>query len=477
MSALPKLPAGWEWRTVGELAADEPNAITDGPFGSNLKTAHYTESGPRVIRLQNIGDGTFIDAAAHISDEHFQRLFRHRVFAGDIVIAALGESPPRSCIIPEAVGPAVVKADCIRFRPDPAHNSKYLNYALNCEQTRRWVKPIVHGVGRPRLNLKEIKSIPLPVAPRDDQDRIVEDLEQQLTRLDAGVSALKRIQVNLKRYRAAVLKAACEGRLVPTEAELARREGRSYEPASALLALSEPERARANPRRPRRNQPSGVSVAMQPDLPRLPEGWAWTTVSQLGTVSTGKTPPTSQSDYFDGDVPFFKPTDLEAGYNVRVARQTLTVGGAQLAGLLEPLAVLVTCIGATIGKAGLARVTCAVNQQINALSVAPSRALPEYVYCFFTSPLGKQAVKENAAATTLPILNKSRFERLRVPLPPFDEQRRIVAEVGRLLTVVENAENGLSAQTARASHLRRALLVAAFSCSSASVSRPLGARP
>ena len=77
--------------------------------------------------------------------------------------------------------------------------------------------------------------IPFPVAPIAEQERIVAEIEKQFTRLDAAVAALKRVQANLKRYRTAVLKAACEGRLVPTEAELARREGRSYEHASVLL--------------------------------------------------------------------------------------------------------------------------------------------------------------------------------------------------------------------------------------------------
>ena len=73
------------------------------------------------------------------------------------------------------------------------------------------------------------------VAPPEEQERIVTEIEKQFTRLDAATAALKRVQANLKRYRASVLKAACEGRLVPTEAELARKEGREYEPADNLL--------------------------------------------------------------------------------------------------------------------------------------------------------------------------------------------------------------------------------------------------
>ena len=64
---------------------------------------------------------------------------------------------------------------------------------------------------------------------------MVAEIEKQFTRLDASIAALKRAQANLKRYRASVLKAACEGKLVPTEAEFAHAEGRDYEPADQLL--------------------------------------------------------------------------------------------------------------------------------------------------------------------------------------------------------------------------------------------------
>jgi type I restriction enzyme, S subunit len=189
---LPSIPEGWTWATVDQLAAPEPNSITDGPFGSNLKTEHYTSTGPRVIRLQNVGDGVFVDEDAHISEEHFQRLQKHRVFAGDVVIAALGENPPRSCLIPQSVGPAIVKADCIRFKPHADVTPNYTNFALNSDPVRKRTKNIVHGVGRPRLNLSEIKSTILPLPPTAEQKRIVAEVERRLSvleELEAVVSA------------------------------------------------------------------------------------------------------------------------------------------------------------------------------------------------------------------------------------------------------------------------------------------------
>lgn len=171
----------WMQSEIQALAAKEPNSITDGPFGSKLKTAHYTSTGPRVIRLQNIGDGFFVDEKAHISEDHFVSLSKHRVFPGDLVIAGLGETLPRACLIPDDIGPAIVKADCIRFKTGSSVLPKFLMYALNADKTRRATKERMHGVGRPRLNLGEIKSIIVPVPPLARQREIVAEVDRRLS--------------------------------------------------------------------------------------------------------------------------------------------------------------------------------------------------------------------------------------------------------------------------------------------------------
>jgi type I restriction enzyme S subunit len=237
-SNLPELPEGWVWATLAQLPALEPNAITDGPFGSNLKTSHYTEDGPRVIRLQNIGDGAFVDERAHISQPHFEALRKHQVGAGDLVIAALGERPPRACVIPDWVGPAIVKADCIRFRPfRSAVLAEYLNCALNAEPTRSRTAEIVHGVGRPRLNLDEIKRLSVPLPPPNEQHRIVAEVERRLSVIDELEATVEANLKRAERLRQSILKRAFEGKLVPQDP--------NDEPASVLLERIRAERSQA----------------------------------------------------------------------------------------------------------------------------------------------------------------------------------------------------------------------------------------
>ena len=134
-------------------------------------------------------------------------------------------------------------------------------------------------------------TIPLALAPLAEQHRIVAEIETQFTRLDASVSALRRAQANLKRYRASVLKDACEGRLVPTESELSRTEGRDYEAAAVLLEriLAE-RRARWESQETRRGKYKEPSAPDASDLPELPEGWLWSAIGQCFEVYVGATP-------------------------------------------------------------------------------------------------------------------------------------------------------------------------------------------
>ena len=129
---------------------------------------------------------------------------------------------------------------------------------------------------------KQLRELPVLLPPLPEQRRIVAEIEKQFTRLDASVAALKRAQANLKRYRASVLKSACQGALVPTEAGLARAEGRDYEPAGVLLEriLAE-RRARWELQEKRRGKYKEPAAPDTSDLPELPEGWVSTTVGQV----------------------------------------------------------------------------------------------------------------------------------------------------------------------------------------------------
>jgi type I restriction enzyme S subunit len=140
------------------------------------------------------------------------------------------------------------------------------------------LKNSLQGVDQPFVNKPKLLDIPIPLPPLPEQRRIVTKLEELFTRLDAGVSALKKTQAQLKRYHQSVLKAAFEGKLVSTEAELARAEGRTYEPADVLLARILKERREKLSKNAKYKEPAAPDTS---GLPALPEGWCWTNVGMI----------------------------------------------------------------------------------------------------------------------------------------------------------------------------------------------------
>ena len=249
---LPPLPTGWAWATLDQLASPEQRAMTDGPFGSNLKTSHYTSSGPRVIRLQNVGDGEFLEAEAHISHDHFQALKRYEASPGDIVFASLGTSLPRSCVLPDHIGPAIVKADCVRFRPSAKVSTACINHFVNANPTRQRAKRLIHGVGRPRLSLSALRTVAIPLAPLKEQRAIANAIRYQMDGIRKAESALGDELVRATRLRQSILHRAFAGSLLPQDP--------ADEPASKLIERITRER-RTPPRSSRRSTRGKVSTA------------------------------------------------------------------------------------------------------------------------------------------------------------------------------------------------------------------------
>lgn len=231
---LPALPEGWVWASVDQCARDEAG-ITDGPFGSNLKSEHYTPAGPRVVRLQNIGDGSFITADVHIDDSRYNALAKHWVEDGDVVSAMLGEALPRACAVPKGFSPGIVKADCARIRPNTCLlPSDWLVAALNAEPTRRRVSQSVKGVGRPRINLGDLRSVAVPIPPGREQVEILVALQLAFGAADDQSAATRRALAYSAAQRQNILRAAFRGELVPQDP--------NDEPASVLLERLRSER-------------------------------------------------------------------------------------------------------------------------------------------------------------------------------------------------------------------------------------------
>ena len=186
----------------------------------------------------------------------------------------------------------------------------------------------------------------------------------------------------------------------------------------------------------------GTVKDIEDEIPfNVPEGWAWCRLGEIGNIVTGSTPSKTHSEYYGNEYPFFKPTDLEQGINTIIAEDNLSKIGFLQARQLPKNSILVTCIGATIGKTGLIKTEGTCNQQINAI-IPNNSILPIFLFFSCLSDFMQESIISNSSSTTLPILNKSKFASLLLPLPPIEEQSRIIDTLkiifAQIMTVEQN---------------------------------------
>ena len=213
MEWLGKVPSHWEVVRLGRITRDR----CDGPFGSGLKSSHYTEEGVRVVRLQNIGHGEFKDSdAAFISLEHYASLGDHSVVGGDILIAGLGDNnhpAGRACVAPENIVPAMVKADCFRFRLNQTRlHSQFV--ALQLTATAAVTSAhLSTGATRQRTNLQSASTRPVAIPEIREQNLIFEYISVKTLEISAGQDAARREIDLLKDLRTRLIADVVTGKL------------------------------------------------------------------------------------------------------------------------------------------------------------------------------------------------------------------------------------------------------------------------
>ena len=148
-------------------------------------------------------------------------------------------------------------------------------------------------------------------------------------------------------------------------------------------------------------------------------------ISTLGEVVTGKTPSTSRPDFYGGGYLFITPTELHSEYLVTKTEKTLsTEGMASIKNnTISGRSVLVGCIGWDMGNVAMCDETCATNQQINSITKICDIVNPSYLYYWLSSK--KDYLRSIASVTRTPILSKSTFEQVSVPLPERSYQDRV----------------------------------------------------
>lgn len=192
------------------------SSITDGPFGSSLTSAHYSDAGTRVIRLGNIGINEFkAGDEAFISNDYAATLTAHAALPGDVIVAGLGDDRMplgRACVLPD-IGPAIVKADCYRIRPTHSVSPAFLAWVLSAPPTRGLMKLAARGSTRERLNTSVVLDIEVPIPVADAQADLVKRFATSAATIDEARGVAERGVSLARERRAALISAAVTGKI------------------------------------------------------------------------------------------------------------------------------------------------------------------------------------------------------------------------------------------------------------------------
>lgn len=209
---------------IQDIASKKKHALSSGPFGSNLTSAHYTNEGVIVLRGLNISDGRLnLDDVKFVSEEKAQSLVRSEVGPGDILVVAVGSSG-LACQIPNSLPRSIMSQNFNKISPDVNKtNPTYLEYCINSLFVQRQLKQEITDTVRTFLSLTKLKNVEIPLPPLRDQEKfaqVVRKSEQLRTKQ-------RRAERKSDDIFNSLVHRAFRGELKSTEAELVKnRENR-----------------------------------------------------------------------------------------------------------------------------------------------------------------------------------------------------------------------------------------------------------
>ncbi len=456
-----QLPEHWTWVELKDLTENPKNDIVDGPFGSNLKSDEYIETGIPVFKIQNIKENKFIDKNINfISPSKAEELSRHSFQKGDLIITKLGNPLGLCCKVPDKYPYGVIVADLIRFRPsDKRVFVKYLIYAINSVVVQNQFKAITKGTTRPRVNLTIVRVINIPLPPLPEQRAIVSKIEQLFSDLDNGIANLRLAQEQLKVYRQAVLKKAFEGELTRKW----REQQTDLSDALDLLEQIRKEREEASKASGKKVKPvKPLTEDEIAELPGLPEGWGWVKVGEVLEVFVGSTPSRKEQKYWGGDIPWVSSGEV-AFCKINSTKEFITKLGLENSSTqIHPAGTVMLGMigeGKTRGQVAILNISACHNQNTAAIRTS-SHYLSEFVYHFFE--MNYIETRRIGSGNNQQALNKNIIENISIPLCSLPEQHAIVEEIETRLSVCDKMAQDIDEALEKAEALRQSILKKAF---------------
>jgi type I restriction enzyme S subunit len=447
--ALHELPGGWVWTRLGDTcfttSGGTPSRKNINYFGGNIP---WLKSG-------ELNNGLINSAEESITEDALKNSSAKIIPKGTLLIALYGATVGKLGIL--GIDSAINQAVCA-ISTKNSIDQKFLFWYLSSYRNKLLQARV--GGAQPNISQQIVNDVQIPLPPLPEQRAIVSKIEQLSSDLDNGIENFKKAQAQLKLYRQSVLKAACEGKLVPTEAELARAQGREYEAADVLLARILKER--------REKWNGKESAALDTNgLSELPEGWGWANVRMISEKIQYGTSEKAGED--NSGIPVLRMGNIQDGKLIFENLKYFPKEWSELSDfLLEDGDVLFnrTNSAELVGKTSVYKnrqtPTVFASYLIRVI-VIKSAYTSDLLSFFINSIFGRKyigsVVSQQVGQANV---NGTKLSKMPIPLPPLAEQRRIVSEVERRLSVCDKMEATITESLQKAESLRQSILKKAF---------------
>lgn len=435
------LPTGWATITIGE-ASGVGGLSTDGDW---IESKDQDSTGSvRLIQLQDIGDGTFVNKSSRfLTEEKAEELNCTFLSPGDVLIARMPDPLGRACRFPDIGRQSVTAVDVHVWRKgEHGVDSDFLVYCVNSPEIRQSLQEQASGTTRQRVSGGRLKAQEIPLPPLPEQRRIVRKLDTLSARTTAARTHLTAIEKLVERYKLAVLRSAYAGNLTADF-----REDSALEPVSALLKRTPPPQQGRGGRQATTEVKAGqggISVNI-PEV-NLPEKWGWVSLLRIARQETGHTPSRSRDDWWGGDVCWMSIPDANLHHGRVIfdtIQKTNEQGLANSSARLLPAGTVVLSRTASVGYICIMGREMATSQDF-ATWTCTDALLPEYLMYALLSE--GEDIKKFGKGSTHTTIYFPEIRAFHIKLAPLDEQREIVrrietafAKIDRLATEAAKA--------------------------------------
>ncbi len=381
-----------------------------------------------------------------------------RVRAGDFILSKIDARQGAFGIVPPEADDGIITGNFWTYRVDnQLVDTEWFLQFTNTDAFLDLCKRSSTGnTHRKYLNEDIFLNHELSIPSLEEQRKAVVSCKAGNNRVEEVQHEITHQQSLLAKLRQAILQEAIQGKLTADW----RAAHPEVEPASQLLHRIQAEKARliaAKKLRPEKPLPK-ITPAEIPF--EIPKGWEWCRLGNLGYTQTGTTPDTTVPENFGNFIPFVKPADIDQD-GITYEEKGLSERGLSEGRLIEPDSIMMVCIGSSTGKVAVNDRPVSCNQQINAITFL-DEVKAHGVEVILKSPYFQTALWAATKTGITPIINKSKWAGIAIPLPPLAEQSAIVERVEALMTTCRALEAEIENARTHAAHLLQAVLKEAF---------------